>query len=157
MYIFYYLLPSTFCYAHLIIFMKFAQHYSFPFILCLYLFHCPLRPSLPPHMRAVHIARAYLVFYFSPFSFIFFLLHGFMLPNIMYFLATSLHSSLRFHAIFNFFFANSLPPSRAALINFIYHIIPTAFIPSPLLTHAIAPVSSLSPSIPTSNSPHQPH
>ena len=90
--------------------------HSSSFILCLYVcypnsLHSPLRFfSLSSHIAGVN-----LVFHFSPPSFIFFLLHGFVLSNIMYFVTTSLHSSLRFHAIFNYvifflslFLANSL-------------------------------------------------
>ena len=137
-----------------------------------------------------------------------------VLPNIMYFLATSLHSSLRFHAIFNYVFrslfiyllnfslslsclftplfrAFSLPLSHTTLINLmtlhfrhcnafsppsrssippmvrpiphsLNHIIHsitsfTAFIPSPLLAHTTAPLSSRSPSTPISNYQHPPH
>ena len=58
-------------------------------------------PFFPPH---THTARVNVMFHFSPLSFIFFLLHGFLFPNIMYFLTTSLHSSLRFHSTFNYVF-----------------------------------------------------
>ena len=66
----------------------------------IYSLHSPLRFFSP----FSHIARVNLVFHFSPLSFIFFLLHVFLLPNIMHFLATSLYSSLRFHTVFNYVF-----------------------------------------------------
>ena len=100
---------------------------------------------------------------FSP-QFPIFLLNAFVLPNIMYFLATSLHFTLPcgfmlFSIIYiHIYFLSptlSHPPSRAALFNLIYHL--TSFIPSPPLTHTIASVSSLSPSTITSNPPLPPH
>ena len=62
----------------------YANPFFSPFILCLYV----CSPNLL-HSPAVllsgssHIARVYLVFYFCSLSLIFFLLRGFMLPNIL--------------------------------------------------------------------------
>ena len=91
---------------------------------------------------------------FSPQFYISFL-HGFVLPNIIYFLATSLHSSLPFHAIPNYIYispANALSLPRAPHFSTSLITLSATFIPSPSLTHTTAPVSSLSPSTTTSQS-----
>ena len=89
---------------------------------------------------------------FTP-QFPIFLLHGFVLSNIMYFLSTLLHSCLRFHAIldYRYFFSRQLSPfARAARFNrpHLSHHPPHIF----LLLHSHTP-SLLFPSTITS-SPH---
>ena len=84
----------------------------------------------------------------------------YILSNIIYFLATSLHSSLRFHAIFNciyFSLANALSLPRTPHFSTSFITSSATFIPSPSFTHTSTPVSSLSPSTTTSNPPHTHH
>ena len=111
-------------------------------------------PFFPPH---THTARVNVMFHFSPLSFIFFLLHGFLFPNIMYFLTTSLHSSLRFHSTFNyvfFFFSlthSTLPHVLApSLTHHTYQ--PHDPSPSPL-QHVFSPLTFLYSTHSAANSP----
>ena len=103
-----------------------------------------------------HITCVYVFLLFSP-QFPIFLLHAFVLPNIMYSPAV-LHftpscSFVLFSIICMCFFslANALPPLRATLYNLITSSI--TLIPSPPLTHTITPISSfhynLQPPTPT--------
>ena len=74
---------------------------------------------------------------FSPQLHISLLHYGFVLPNIIYFFATSLHSSLRFHAIPTIYFSPAYALSLPRAPHFSTQFITSSatFIPLPSHTH----------------------